>query len=303
MAETIDEAALCAQVPTPSGETLPDTLALPLPCGHRMLFRKVRVPADFLLDQRVAAFGSSGGGTVNAAFAHGPWDAPISGVFSEDEDARPINGDLDAVSARSFYVGKYELTELQFALFPRRTVRFGQGSVGRRTGVHDRKAAGGFRLAGQHPAHDRAELVRCHRLLPRLQHVAVLLDRPRVKVGLPPILPWSRAPAATCAWPRRQNGSTLPRGGATGVRPEDRSRQLPRVRDPDSGDVRDARLNEGGGGAARGARRSLADPGSGNAACRTFWACTMSSGMSRSSFWSCFVRPGPTRCTGMPAGC
>ena len=280
-AETIDEAALCAQVgtETPSGETLPDMLALPLPCGHRMLFRKVRVPADYLLDQRVAAFGSSGGGTVNAAFARGPWDAPISGVFSEDEDARPIVSDPGRGERAQLLYRKVRADRVAVRPIRRRTVRFGQGPVGRCTGMHDREAADGFRLAGQHPAHDRAELVRCHRLLPRLQCVAVLTGPRIAREG------------RTCSSPSLGAGlkrlRALGHGGGMGVRRTRRrdrsaaggsepaatqgarSRQRRRPRRQDS-----TRWRWCSSRRAPGSRRS----GGWERGCRTFWACTTSIG-------------------------
>lgn len=103
------------------GIELPETLYLPLPCGHWMAFRRVSVPARDPLagERRVFGFPMRSGDELEAyrQALFGPWETLVSGGFSEDPEHRPLNRDYGRLAYRSYYIGKYEVTELQYELF------------------------------------------------------------------------------------------------------------------------------------------------------------------------------------------
>ena len=78
---------------------LPDDLVLPMPCGGGMAFRPVDVPSSHALDDRRVTLGWS---DDNFNHSEAPRDAYVAGAFSAG----------DAV--RRYYLGKYEVTELQW---------------------------------------------------------------------------------------------------------------------------------------------------------------------------------------------
>ncbi|WP_089719815.1 hypothetical protein [Candidatus Entotheonella palauensis] len=100
--------------------SLPEELMLPLPCGRRMVFRKVRIPLESVLDQFTGAFGSvpkPGDDTLLSTLSSGPWHDGISGSFSVNQDDKAAKADLSDLHARIYYMGKYEVTEPQIAPF------------------------------------------------------------------------------------------------------------------------------------------------------------------------------------------
>lgn len=100
----------------PAGEaqTLPEELVLPMPCGRRMVMRRVTLPAEHLLDHQEVHLGSvpEGGAPEDEArrlTLAGPRVDHIAGAFTKP---RGKGGGLE----RSYYIGKYEVTALQYML-------------------------------------------------------------------------------------------------------------------------------------------------------------------------------------------
>jgi formylglycine-generating enzyme required for sulfatase activity/regulator of replication initiation timing len=138
------------QCPEPaSAQTLPVELVLPMPCHRRMVFRKVPVLQDNILDYPVARLGmvtepvdkavlstlvtaasSEAGGSAATGkegirqdtglsmsmaalanqTANGAWTAPIGGGFTDPASDK-------AGMERVYYIGKYEVTAPQYATF------------------------------------------------------------------------------------------------------------------------------------------------------------------------------------------
>lgn len=99
-------------------ESLPPEIRLPMPCGRSMIFRRIDVPAATLLDQVDGRFGrviDIDSETPQSVLSNSPWNAPVAGVFPQDSQGRALGSDrLDALSFRSFYLAKYELTQPQW---------------------------------------------------------------------------------------------------------------------------------------------------------------------------------------------
>lgn len=96
-------------------QSLPDEIALPMPCGRRMVMRKVVTPGKYILDHQQGFFGSAGETDPKLTTETGPWTGAVSGGFVRYEtDASGKRTNL--VAERAYYIGKYEVTAPQFAL-------------------------------------------------------------------------------------------------------------------------------------------------------------------------------------------
>jgi hypothetical protein len=90
---------------------LPDEIALPMPCGQRLVMRKVTLGVRHWLDDKEIFVGEprTTGANAIANSTVGAWQAKLSGNFPEEKDGK---------LQMSYYVSKYETTALQMALMP-----------------------------------------------------------------------------------------------------------------------------------------------------------------------------------------
>lgn len=84
-------------------QDLPDEIALPMPCGRKMIFRKVQLHLPNPLAFEPAVFGDPDVGEDMQKAISGPWHANIAGTFSAND------------RGSWFYIGKYEVTAPQYA--------------------------------------------------------------------------------------------------------------------------------------------------------------------------------------------
>ncbi len=177
-----------------SGVQLPDSLYLPLPCGHWLAFRKVRIPIGGLLSDPQKTFGYAMPKAEDELAAYrsalfGPRNVRVSGGFSEDADGRPIQRAYEDLRFRSYYIARYETTELQFALFT--------------DGLFDKPEASdpghpvcNDAIARKHATRGRVKPATGVDVFSALRFVEVVnrwifsIDHDRARRGLPPWMPW-----------------------------------------------------------------------------------------------------------------
>ena len=101
------------KIPCPeigNAEERPEQLILPMPCGRHMVFRRVGFAVENALDHKRAYLGSlpdDAGADRLLATVSGLWNDHISGGFTDPEGG---------LRRRYVYIGKYEVTQPQFAL-------------------------------------------------------------------------------------------------------------------------------------------------------------------------------------------
>lgn len=100
-------ADIACPTPVPADQR-PLELVLPMPCDRKMVFRAVRVTVGDALDSERALFGDPDAGEPYRKAVTGPWWGEVAGSF-------PARNDGSGVTV--YYIGKYEVTEPQMAIF------------------------------------------------------------------------------------------------------------------------------------------------------------------------------------------
>ncbi len=227
-AELIEAAAPCTDDVDP--QAFGREIALPMPCGRQMLFRRVDAPGGDPLAHEVAYFGDldAAAGGEAAQLSAAPWEAAVAGAFQ-----RP-----DGQSA--YYIGKYEVSALQWSLFSEGLLDQAPGETGPDSATcadHRERfvqASGrrGLKPTSILPA-GGIDWFQAIAFSKAWSNWLIAHDAARIADGLPPATPWRDGSTGFVRPPTEAEWEYAARG-AYATR-EARAKRLPDVADADGG--------------------------------------------------------------------
>lgn len=187
---------------------MPEVLVLPMPCGRRMVFKRIDFPTAHILDHSTVFLGQSvsNAGSARRVVTDGPRVDVLTGSLS--------SGGASGAAIRSYYIGRYELTDLQYSVW-----KDGAMDIKDAKNSAPEKSCTQIKLASQAVVGTRVfpatELSWYDAVRFANDYTAwlVTLDRERIAAGKEPFLPWENASPATIRLPTEVEWEYAARAG------------------------------------------------------------------------------------------